>query len=73
MTACCIEAELIKKFKIASGPAFDHLEKALHKFDDGPFFLGQFSLVSLLLNYIIFRVNTPPIFNETKLVIPYFQ
>ncbi|KAB1223936.1 Glutathione S-transferase L3 [Morella rubra] len=26
------------------GPVFDHLEKALHKFDDGPFFLGQLSL-----------------------------
>uniref|UniRef100_A0A2N9IKH3 glutathione transferase n=1 Tax=Fagus sylvatica TaxID=28930 RepID=A0A2N9IKH3_FAGSY len=30
-----------------AGPAFDHLEKALHKFDDGPFFLGQFSLVDI--------------------------
>ncbi|KAK3226485.1 hypothetical protein Dsin_006347 [Dipteronia sinensis] len=27
-----------------AGPAFDYLEKALHKFDYGPFFLGQFSL-----------------------------
>ncbi|KAB1223934.1 Glutathione S-transferase L3 [Morella rubra] len=27
------------------GPVFDHLEKALHKFDDGPFFLGQLSLL----------------------------
>uniref|UniRef100_A0A3Q7E864 GST N-terminal domain-containing protein n=1 Tax=Solanum lycopersicum TaxID=4081 RepID=A0A3Q7E864_SOLLC len=25
------------------GAQFDYLEKALHKFDDGPFFLGQFS------------------------------
>ncbi|XP_024039443.1 glutathione S-transferase L3 [Citrus clementina] len=24
-----------------AGPAFDYLEKALDKFDDGPFFLGQ--------------------------------
>ncbi|KAG6697173.1 hypothetical protein I3842_09G186000 [Carya illinoinensis] len=30
-----------------AGPAFDHLENALHKFDDGPFFLGQFSLADI--------------------------
>ncbi|KAI5560908.1 hypothetical protein POPTR_016G083500v4 [Populus trichocarpa] len=31
-----------------AGPAFDHLENALHKFGDGPFFLGQeFSLVDI--------------------------
>ncbi|XP_041026715.1 glutathione S-transferase L3-like isoform X1 [Juglans microcarpa x Juglans regia] len=30
-----------------SGPVFDHIEEALHKFDDGPFFLGQFSLVDI--------------------------
>ncbi|KAK0585740.1 hypothetical protein LWI29_033369 [Acer saccharum] len=30
-----------------AGPAFDYLEKALHKFDDGPFFLGQFSLLDI--------------------------
>ncbi|KAL5740947.1 hypothetical protein ACOSP7_029813 [Xanthoceras sorbifolium] len=35
-----------------AGPAFDYLEKALHKFDDGPFFLGQFSLVDIA--YITF-------------------
>ena len=29
-----------------SGASFDYLESALGKFDDGPFFLGQFSLVS---------------------------
>ncbi|RVW98817.1 Glutathione S-transferase L3 [Vitis vinifera] len=29
------------------GATFDHLETALHKFDDGPFFLGQFSLVDI--------------------------
>ncbi|KAL2345013.1 hypothetical protein Fmac_006298 [Flemingia macrophylla] len=28
-----------------SGASFDYLENALGKFDDGPFFLGQFSLV----------------------------
>ncbi|XP_052172649.1 glutathione S-transferase L3-like [Diospyros lotus] len=29
------------------GSAFDYLENALHKYDDGPFFLGQFSLVDM--------------------------
>lgn len=29
------------------GPQFDYLENALGKFDDGPFFLGQFSLVDI--------------------------
>ncbi|KAL6011153.1 hypothetical protein ACLOJK_001597 [Asimina triloba] len=28
------------------GSAFDHLETALSKFDDGPFFLGHFSIVN---------------------------
>ncbi|KAG5550028.1 hypothetical protein RHGRI_015108 [Rhododendron griersonianum] len=31
-----------------AGSAFDYLETALHKFEDGPFFLGQFSLVCLI-------------------------
>ncbi|KAM3736899.1 hypothetical protein ACB098_09G016700 [Castanea mollissima] len=31
-----------------AGPAFDYLEKALHKFNDGPFFLGhEFSLADI--------------------------
>ncbi|KAH9735588.1 glutathione S-transferase L3 [Citrus sinensis] len=30
-----------------AGPCFDYLEKALHKFDDGPFLLGQLSLVDI--------------------------
>lgn len=30
-----------------AGAQFDYLEKALHKFDDGPFFLGQFSQVDI--------------------------
>ncbi|XP_059667743.1 glutathione S-transferase L3-like isoform X2 [Cornus florida] len=29
------------------GPTFDYIEAALHKYDDGPFFLGQFSLVDI--------------------------
>ncbi|KAK9913340.1 hypothetical protein M0R45_037158 [Rubus argutus] len=31
----------------AAGAAFDDLETALSKFEDGPFFLGQFSLVDI--------------------------
>nr|DAD38360.1 TPA_asm: hypothetical protein HUJ06_009001 [Nelumbo nucifera] len=31
----------------AVGAALDHLEDTLSKFDDGPFFLGQFSLVDI--------------------------
>ncbi|XWS66959.1 hypothetical protein CRYUN_Cryun05aG0244900 [Craigia yunnanensis] len=30
-----------------AGSAFDHLENALKKFDDGPFLLGQFSLADI--------------------------
>ncbi|KAI8556444.1 hypothetical protein RHMOL_Rhmol05G0253800 [Rhododendron molle] len=30
-----------------TGSAFDYLETALNKFEDGPFFLGQFSLVDI--------------------------
>jgi glutathione S-transferase len=30
-----------------AGPVFDYLENALDKFSDGPFFLGQFSLVDI--------------------------
>ncbi|XP_058215745.1 glutathione S-transferase L3-like [Rhododendron vialii] len=30
-----------------AGIAFDYLETALHKFEDGPFFLGQFSLADI--------------------------
>ncbi|XP_077239636.1 glutathione S-transferase L3-like [Tasmannia lanceolata] len=29
------------------GPSFDYIESALSKFGDGPFFLGQFSLVDI--------------------------
>ncbi|KAB1223935.1 Glutathione S-transferase L3 [Morella rubra] len=39
--------QFTKTLKLASGPVFDHLEQALHKFDDGPFFFGQFSLVDI--------------------------
>lgn len=39
-----------------AGPQFDYLENALGKFDDGPFFLGQFSLVSICVLGCIFTV-----------------
>ena len=35
----------INTLPIMAGPALDYLEKALGKFADGPFFLGEFSLV----------------------------
>lgn len=34
------------KWVVFIGAAFDEIESALSKFDDGPFFLGQLSLVS---------------------------
>ncbi|XP_047159693.1 glutathione S-transferase L3-like [Vigna umbellata] len=39
--------------------AFDYLENALGKFDDGPFFLGQFSLVDIA--YIPFVERFQPV------------
>ena len=38
--------------------AFDKLEEALSKFDDGPFFLGQFSLVDIAYAPFIERFQT---------------
>ncbi|MCI05183.1 glutathione S-transferase L2 chloroplastic-like, partial [Trifolium medium] len=32
-----------------AGTAFDYLETVLSKYDNGPFFLGQFSLVSIFI------------------------
>ncbi|XP_061964439.1 glutathione S-transferase L3-like [Populus nigra] len=41
-----------------AGPAFDHLENALLKFDDGPFFLGkEFSLVDIAYIPFVERFN----------------
>lgn len=34
------------KWVVSIGAAFDEIESALSKFEDGPFFLGQLSLVS---------------------------
>nr|XP_004253250.2 glutathione S-transferase L1-like [Solanum lycopersicum] len=48
-----------------AGAQFDYLEKALHKFDDGPFFLGQFSQVDIIYAPFIerFHVFMPEGFN----------
>nr|AFK41119.1 unknown [Lotus japonicus] len=45
-----------------ASPAFDYLEKALGKFDDGPFFLGQFSWVDVA--YIPFVERFQIVFSE---------
>lgn len=39
-------------FTLVPGAQFDYLEKALDKFDDGPFFLGQFSQVITLFHFV---------------------
>jgi len=48
-----------------AGLAFDHLEEALHKFDDGPFFLGQFSMVDIVYAPFFerFHIFLKPVFN----------
>ncbi|KAI8556436.1 hypothetical protein RHMOL_Rhmol05G0253300 [Rhododendron molle] len=38
-----VKGDLVKE----AGSAFDYLETALNKFEDSPFFLGQFSLVDI--------------------------
>ncbi|KAI4300208.1 hypothetical protein L6164_033609 [Bauhinia variegata] len=45
-----------------ASPAFDYLENALGKFDDGPFLLGQFSLVDVA--YIPFVERFQTVFSE---------
>ncbi|XP_004493930.1 glutathione S-transferase L3 [Cicer arietinum] len=45
-----------------ASPAFDYLENALSKFDDGPFFLGQFSWVDIA--YIPFVERFHIVFSE---------
>ncbi|KAH6838129.1 glutathione transferase lambda 2 [Perilla frutescens var. hirtella] len=46
------------------GAAFDDIESALSKFDDGPFFLGQLSLVDIA--YVPFIERYQPFFSEVK-------
>ncbi|KAK4272915.1 hypothetical protein QN277_021406 [Acacia crassicarpa] len=50
----------------ATGASFDHLETALGKFDDGPFFLGQFSLVDVAYAPFIerFQISFSEIFKH---------
>ncbi|XAR60506.1 Glutathione transferase [Bertholletia excelsa] len=43
---------------------FNHLETALHKFNDGPFFLGQFSLVDIA--YVPFIERFHPLLLDLK-------
>ncbi|XP_061353928.1 glutathione S-transferase L3-like [Gastrolobium bilobum] len=45
-----------------ASPSFEYLENALGKFDDGPFFLGQFSLVDIA--YIPFVERFQIVFAE---------
>ncbi|XP_015060469.1 glutathione S-transferase L1-like [Solanum pennellii] len=54
-----------KDARTLAGAQFDYLEKALHKFDDGPFFLGQFSQVDITYAPFIerFHVFMPEGFN----------
>ncbi|KAF7804508.1 glutathione S-transferase L3 [Senna tora] len=40
-----------------TGPAFDYLENALGKFDDGPFFLGQFSADFTLITSVMYLIK----------------
>lgn len=45
-----------------TAPVLDYLENALYKFDDGPFFLGQLSLVDIA--YIPFIERFQTVLNE---------
>ncbi|KAI9114380.1 hypothetical protein K1719_014608 [Acacia pycnantha] len=50
--------DLVKK----TSPCFDYLENALGQFDDGPFFLGQFSVVDIA--YVPFAERFKMVFSE---------
>ncbi|GAV63728.1 LOW QUALITY PROTEIN: GST_C_2 domain-containing protein/GST_N_3 domain-containing protein, partial [Cephalotus follicularis] len=54
----------LKGDAIVAGPVFDYIETALSKFDDGPFFLGQFSLVDIA--YAPFIERFQPYLLEVK-------
>ncbi|RVX13707.1 Glutathione S-transferase L2, chloroplastic [Vitis vinifera] len=49
---------------LLKGAAFDYIETALSKFEDGPFFLGQFSLVDIA--YAPFVERFVPFLREVK-------
>lgn len=57
---------IYKSFKLdpvkEAGTQFDYLENSLKKFDDGPFFLGQFSLVDIA--FIPFIERFQPFFAD---------
>ncbi|CAK9142935.1 unnamed protein product [Ilex paraguariensis] len=59
---------VIASFKVdgndGAGAAFDYIETALSKFDDGPFFLGQFSLVDIA--YVPFIERFQPFLLDVK-------
>ncbi|XP_049367957.1 glutathione S-transferase L1-like [Solanum verrucosum] len=48
---------------LAAGAQFDYLEKALHKFDDGPFFLCQFIDITYATFIERFHIFMPEGFN----------
>lgn len=54
----CSLDTLLTSIISALGSAFDYLETALHKFEDGPFFLGQFSLVCLISVLLVLMMLT---------------
>ncbi|XP_070006753.1 glutathione S-transferase L3-like isoform X2 [Nicotiana sylvestris] len=60
-----VYGSLKKDAQILAGAQFDYLEKALAKFDDGPFFLGQFSQVDIAYAPFIerFQIFLQEVFN----------
>ncbi|KAB2598151.1 protein IN2-1 B-like [Pyrus ussuriensis x Pyrus communis] len=48
----------------AAGASFDYIETALSKFEDGPFFLGKFSLVDIA--YVPFLERFQPLLLDVK-------
>ncbi|KMT17564.1 hypothetical protein BVRB_2g036650 isoform A [Beta vulgaris subsp. vulgaris] len=53
-----------EKINAETGVAFDYIEEALSKFNDGPFFLGQFSLVDIA--YVPFFERYVPFLLDVK-------
>ncbi|XP_020529342.1 glutathione S-transferase L3 isoform X1 [Amborella trichopoda] len=52
-TACTAKEDVEKKLSLP----FDYLENALSKFEDGPFFLGEFSMVDMVYAPFIERFH----------------
>ncbi|EOA23075.1 hypothetical protein CARUB_v10003856mg, partial [Capsella rubella] len=57
-----IMEDMTGMFFFTAAPVLDYLENALYKFDDGPFFLGQLSLVDIA--YIPFVERFQIVLNE---------